>query len=173
MQSSAPNIDTLLSLWAQSVSGSDVSAPFKNHEEMHATIDASTLGDVPWECLETRLSEDINEGSPSWMRTAYEVWYRNPDTVISAMLGNPGFNGQFDLRPYVDLNANGTRRWNNVMSGNIAWRNSVSSFILHPPQCLFTRTEKDKIFLSNASLKGAMYCPVILGSDKTTVSVAT
>jgi hypothetical protein len=38
------------------------------------------------------------------MRSMYEVWYRNPDAVISAMLGNPDFEGQFDLRPYVDLN---------------------------------------------------------------------
>ncbi|KAH9021931.1 hypothetical protein EDB84DRAFT_1511344 [Lactarius hengduanensis] len=155
---SAPNIDAILNLWAQSMSEFDASAPFKNHEEMHAIIDSSALGDIPWECLMTIPSEDIadSESAPaSWMRTTYEVWYRNPDAVVSAMLDNPDFEGQFDLRPYVDLDAKGVRRWNNVMSGNVAWRNS------------------NEIFVSNSSTEGAMYCPLILGSDKTTVSVAT
>ncbi|KAH9007749.1 hypothetical protein EDB84DRAFT_1252499, partial [Lactarius hengduanensis] len=143
---SAPNIDTILNLWTQSMSdfAGGASVPFKNHEEMHAVIDSSTLGDVPWECILTGPPDSIDETAPSWMQRTYEVWYRNPDAVISTMLGNPSFEGQFDLRAYIDLKANGTRLWNNVMSGNIAWRNS-----------------------------GAMYCPIILGSDKTTVSVAT
>ena len=122
--------DTLLTLWADSMTGLDTSAPFKNHEELHSTIDKSTLGDVPWQCLVTKLPEDVNQSTPSWMQKTYEVWYRNPDAVISAMLGNPDFDGQFDLRPYVDLNPDGTRRWNNVMSGNLAWRNSVCSVLI-------------------------------------------
>ena len=60
----------------------------------------------------------------------YKVWYRNPDAVISVMLGNPDFNGQFDLHPYVNLNPDGTCQWNNVMSGNLAWRNSVCSVLI-------------------------------------------
>lgn len=122
---SAGNIDSLLELWSQSMSGFG-SAPFENHEALHTTIDSSTLGDVPWQCLTTKFSEDVNEDAPSWMRTTYEVWYRDPDVVVSAMLSNPDFNGQFDLCAYVDLDAKGARRWSNVMSGNIAWRHSVS-----------------------------------------------
>jgi hypothetical protein len=60
------------------------------------------------------------------MQTSYEVWYRNPETVISMMLDNPDFEGQFDLCPYVDLDDAGRRHWSNVMSGNIAWRHCVS-----------------------------------------------
>ncbi len=108
----------------------DAPAPFDSHEHMHALIDSSTLGDVPWQCLVTTVPEGVDEGAPSWMQTPYEVWYRDPETVVSAMLGNPDFRGQFDLRPYIDLNANGTRRWSNVMSGNIAWRRSVSNYVL-------------------------------------------
>jgi hypothetical protein len=36
------------------------------------------------------------------------------------MLDNPDFEGQFNLHPYVDLDADGKHRWSNVMSGNIA-----------------------------------------------------
>ncbi|KAN0138815.1 hypothetical protein V8E53_003203 [Lactarius tabidus] len=36
--------------------------------------------------------------------------------------------GQFDLWPYIDFNANSTHQWNNMMSRNLAWRCSVSQF---------------------------------------------
>ncbi|KAI9436964.1 hypothetical protein H4582DRAFT_2111974 [Lactarius indigo] len=152
---SATNIDTLLQLWAQSLSEFDSAAPFESHEDLYSLIDSSAHGDVPWECLVTTVPEDVDEGAPSWMRTVYEVWYRNPDSVLSAMLSNPDFHGLFDLRPYIDLNADGTHLWSDVMSGNIAWRHS------------------DGIFAADPGTEGAMYCPLILGSDETTVSVAT
>ena len=121
---SSRNIDSLLELWSQSMDGIG-SAPFEDRGSMHAAIDSSTLGDVPWQCLTTGFSENIGEGAPNWMHTTYEIWYHNPDAVISTMLANPGFNGQFDLRPYISLNSKGERSWDNVMSGNIAWRHSV------------------------------------------------
>ena len=132
---SASNIDLLLNLWAESLEDLDVShgAPFENHKELYATIDSSTLGDIPWQCLVTGISDDIDEHSPNWMRTHYEVWYRDPGAVVSAMLSNPDFDGQFDLCPYIDLDAHGKRRWNNVMSGNMAWRRSVSILVSFVP----------------------------------------
>jgi len=125
---SASNIDALLDLWAQSLEGFDATqgTPFDNHEDLYGTIDSSTLGDILWQCLVTKISDDINKCSPSWMRTQYEVWYRDPEAVVSTMLSNPDFNGQFDLFPYIDLDACGKRQWNNVMLGNMAWRRSVS-----------------------------------------------
>ncbi|KAI9438995.1 hypothetical protein H4582DRAFT_2111280 [Lactarius indigo] len=135
---SATNIDSLLQLWAQSMSQFDAPAPFESHKDLYALIDSSVLGDVPWQCLATTAPERVDEATPSWMRKTYEVWYR-----------------QFDLWPYIDLNANGTRQWSDVMSGNIAWRHC------------------DDIFTADPSTEGAMYCPIILGSDKTIVSVMT
>jgi hypothetical protein len=126
---SAPNINALLELWAESLAEYDVPAPFNSHEEMYSTIDSCTLGDVPWQCLVTGISEDVDEHSPDWMRKGYEVWYRDPNAVVKAMLDNPDFDGQFDLRPYIDLDASGKRRWNNLMSGNLAWRRCVSPYI--------------------------------------------
>ncbi|KAI9429507.1 hypothetical protein H4582DRAFT_2114355 [Lactarius indigo] len=152
---SATNINSLLHLWAQSMSQFDAPAPFESHEDLYALIDSSALGDVPWQCLLTTAPEGVDEGTPSWMRKTYEVWYRNPDTVLSAMLSNSEFRGQFDLQLYINLNANGTRRWSDVMSGNIAWRHC------------------NDIFMADPSTEGAMYCPIILGSDKTIVLVMT
>ena len=98
---SALNINTLLDLWAQSFEefDGDQHAPFVNHEDLHTTIDSSTLGDVPWQCLVTGVSGDTDEHSLSWMQTHYEVWYCDPRAVVSAMLSNPDFEGQFDLCP--------------------------------------------------------------------------
>ena len=78
----------------------------------------------------TQVPENVDQSRQSWMQTSYEVWYRDPEIVVSNMLSNPDFNGQFDLRPYIELDANGKRRWTNVMSGNIAWKRSVSGTIL-------------------------------------------
>ena len=126
---SASNIDALLDLRAESFKEFDASqhAPFENHQDLYSTIDSSTLGDIPWQCLVTEVSDNINERSPNWMRERYEVWYRDPEAVVTAMLSNPDFDGQFDLCPYIDLDRHGERQWNNVMSGNIAWRRSVST----------------------------------------------
>ena len=174
---STANIDTLLELWAKSLAHFDASGPFRSQKEMHSIIDSSMLGDVPWQCLVTEISEDVDEQSPSWMQTKYEVWYRDPNTVVSTMLDNPDFKGQFDLCPYVDIGADGKRRWSNVMSGNVAWRHCVSYLILRSTVCpgahVLTIPLQNAIAESNPGALGAMYCPIILGSDKTTVSVAT
>jgi len=102
--------------------------PFKNHEEMHATIDVSRLGDVPWQCMVTDIAEDVDDRTP-WTQMRYKIWYCNPDSVVSNMLDNPDFDRQFDTCAYIELDADQNRRWSNVMSGNIAWRRSVSTMI--------------------------------------------
>jgi Plavaka transposase len=72
---------------------------------------------------------------------------------------------------------NDKRRWANVMSANIAWNHCVSTrFCIHSLHVQYTNYLcfiKDAIAVSHTDTHGAMYCPIILGSDKTTVSVAT
>ena len=74
---------------------------------------------------------DKNNASP-WKQKAYEVWYYNPNIVVSNMLANPNFNGQFDVHPYINLDEHQKRRWSNVMSLNIAWQCSVSRTLSNP-----------------------------------------
>ncbi|KAH9952265.1 hypothetical protein BGW80DRAFT_1261011 [Lactifluus volemus] len=69
------------------------------------------------------------------------------------MLDNHNFSGQFDICPYIELDVNNKCRWANVMLANIAWNHC------------------DAIAMSHTDTHRAMYCPIILGSDKTTVSV--
>ncbi|KAF8878630.1 hypothetical protein BD779DRAFT_1613015 [Infundibulicybe gibba] len=152
---STTNIDELMEIWALSMAKHGDLGPFSSYEHMYSTIDATRLGDAPWQSFTASFSGETSSESPTWRTSEYEVLYRNPNTVIRNMLNNPDFNGQFDYAPYIELDKSGQQCWNDFMSGNFAWRHC------------------NEIFEADPSVEGAMYCPIILGSDKTTVSVAT
>ncbi|TDL13740.1 hypothetical protein BD410DRAFT_817270 [Rickenella mellea] len=88
------------------------------------------------------------------MEDEHVVWFRDPHNVIKNMLSNPDFHLEFDYAPFREEDANGQRRWGNFMSGDWAW--NQADIIAEDPQT-----------------EGSMFVPIILGSDKTTVSVAT
>ncbi|KAJ7328054.1 hypothetical protein DFH08DRAFT_916752 [Mycena albidolilacea] len=137
VQMSTKNIDNLLEQWALSLMKHGDLGPFENYQHLYETIDATKLY------------------APVWARQSYEIWYRDPEVVISNMLDNPDFDGAFDTAPYVHLDSNGKRRWHDFMSANFAWRHS------------------DKIYDDDHTTEGSMYTPLFFGIDKTTVSVAT
>ncbi|THG97937.1 hypothetical protein EW026_g4170 [Hermanssonia centrifuga] len=70
------------------------------------------------------------------------------------MISNPDFADEFDVAPYWEYDGRLARRYTNLMSGDWAW--SQADIISKEP-----------------NTHGAMFCPMVLGSDKTTVSVAT
>ncbi|KAJ2911359.1 hypothetical protein MD484_g9055, partial [Candolleomyces efflorescens] len=154
---SAKKIDYLLEVWALDKAKSGDLAPFDSYTQMYGTIDAIEFGDAPWQSFSMNFAEDTDHPADApWKSASYEVWYRDPARVISNLLDNPDFDTQFDYAAFVELdksNGGQRRRWNDFMSGNWAWRRSIY--------------EEDN------SREGCMLCPVILGSDKTTVSVAT
>ncbi|KAG1725159.1 uncharacterized protein EDB91DRAFT_1239889 [Suillus paluster] len=152
---SAPNIDFLMELWAFKAAKYEEDSPFKSHCDVYATIDAIRAGDVPWQCFSVSLQHDLDSDMPRWQQTDYQVWYRDPDAIIQAMLANPDFDEQFDYTPYVHYDQSGKRCWKDFMSGNYAWRKA------------------DTIYENDPSTEGSMYVGVILGSDKTMVSIAT
>ncbi|KAG2045477.1 hypothetical protein BDR06DRAFT_1057650, partial [Suillus hirtellus] len=151
----APKPALLMELWAFKAAKYEEDSPFKSHRDVYATIDAIHAGDVPLQCFSVAPQHNLDSDVPRWQQTEYQVWYRDPDAVIQAMLANPDFAGQFDYSPYVHYDQSGKRRWKDFMSGNYAWRKS------------------DTIYENDPSTEGSMYVGIILGSDKTTVSVAT
>ncbi|KAG2043609.1 hypothetical protein BDR03DRAFT_978052 [Suillus americanus] len=157
VEMSGSDIDFLMELWAFKMQqlGEAASSPFISHKDIYTTIDSIRQGDVPWECLSVDLGDTIPDDAPSWAEHSYQVWYCNPDAVIKNMLDNPDFHQQFNYAPHVSKDQRGQRKWQNFMAGNYAWR-----------QC-------DKIYNEDPSTEGATYVGIILGSDKTTVSVAT
>ncbi|KAG2035411.1 hypothetical protein BDR03DRAFT_934906 [Suillus americanus] len=89
------------------------------------------------------------------MDQSHDVWYRDPHEVIQGMLGNPDYEKEMDYRPFREFSADGDKRqWQDFMSGDWAW--NQADIISEDPDML-----------------GSTFVPVILGSDKTTVSVAT
>ncbi|KAK0433929.1 uncharacterized protein EV420DRAFT_1282903 [Desarmillaria tabescens] len=155
VEMSQSDINELLDLWSLDMHRHGDDAPFDNHQALYKAIDEIRVGSAPWKCFETVVPDTLGRDAPEWQRRSYQIWFRDPDTVISNILANRDFEKEFDTTPYVDLDATGQRRWSDFMSGNYAW--------CHVAQ----------IFEADSSTEGAMYVSVILGSDKTTVSVAT
>ena len=124
-QMSNSKIDELMWLWAERHQEGR-GAPFRSHKEMHTYSEAIQKGEAPWRCFKTVPPENLPDDAPSWKTREYEVWYRDPKTIVTNILDSPEFKDTFDASPYQLRGANGKRRWTNFMSGNYSWRQSVS-----------------------------------------------
>ncbi|KIM76997.1 hypothetical protein PILCRDRAFT_12366 [Piloderma croceum F 1598] len=154
-QMSATDINYLLNLWGASSAAHGEAPPFPNHKDLYSTIDSTPLGDVSWESFSLRFNgARPNDAVPPWMNAEYDVWFRNPRNLVHNIISNPDFNNSFDYAPYQEHDANGTCRYHNFMSGNWAWRQA-------------------DLISENPKMHRSFFCPIILRSDKTTVSVAT
>lgn len=129
---SAGDIDTLLNLWAATLVVHDDTPPFENHDELYATIDATPLGDVPWDSFTIKYNGDVPaDNIPPWMTSAYDVWFRDPRVIVQNLLSNPDFDNEFDYSPLQEFDAENNHRYQDFMSGNWAWKQAVSSLLLY------------------------------------------
>ncbi|KIM60579.1 hypothetical protein SCLCIDRAFT_123900, partial [Scleroderma citrinum Foug A] len=153
----AKKIDAVLDLWAATVLQLGGQPPFTNHKDLYRVIDNTRVGDVKWKSFDVGFSGEQQDGdSAPWMSDSYEVWYRDPREVVHNMLASSEFSNEMDYVPYREYDAsNDQRRWQDFMSGDWAWE------------------QADRIVNEDPTTTGAMLVPIILGSDKTTVSVAT
>ncbi|KAF8328032.1 hypothetical protein F5887DRAFT_1083299 [Amanita rubescens] len=154
-QMSGGNIDKLMQIWA-ALHPKDGS-PFAAHDDLYEKIDSIKDGDVPWKSFTMKhpnASMHNLDGLPSWQKAKYDVWFRDPRKILQGQLSNPLFKDGIDYAPKVVYNDKKERIWENFMSGNWAWK-----------QC--------NILSEDPNCHGAMFVPIILGSDKTTVSIAT
>ncbi|KAI5994968.1 hypothetical protein EDC04DRAFT_2613068 [Pisolithus marmoratus] len=79
--------------------------------------------------------------------------------IDSTCVGNVRFTGKLDYVPYLEYDAsNEQRHWQDFMLGDWAWEQAIC---------------QDRILGDDPTTAGSTLVPVILGSDKTTVSVAT
>jgi len=125
-QMSAGHIDTLLNLWAASLLEHSDEPPFSNHTELYDAIDSTPLGDVPWEVFNLKYDRVLPENEvPAWMTSEYDVWFRDPHSIIRNLLSNPDFDGEFNYTPYQEYDAPGNHRFQDFMSGNWAWKQAV------------------------------------------------
>ena len=59
------------------------------------------------------------------MDRTYEVYFRDPRELFLNMLANPMFAEDFDYTPMQQFDINGSRRYENFMSGDWAWKQAV------------------------------------------------
>ncbi|KAG2053883.1 hypothetical protein BDR06DRAFT_1051613 [Suillus hirtellus] len=156
-QTPAHSIDHLLNIWAASlIQAGSKATLFPDHRDVYRTIDNTPLGDVKWQSFSVKYTGAIpDEGAPPWMADSHDVWFRDPCDVVRNMLANPDFAAEMDLQPYHEFaTENNERQWQDFMSGDWGWAQA-------------------DIISKDADTHGSTFVPVILGSDKTTVSVAT
>ncbi|KAG1844764.1 hypothetical protein C8R48DRAFT_750825 [Suillus tomentosus] len=157
-QMSAGDIDFVFNLWAASLAAHGDTPPFTNHTDMYDTIDSTPLGDVPWQSFSSQYNgilPDDPDDIPSWMKSEYDVWFRDPRLLVNNIISNPDFKDEFDYAPLQEYSvSDGAHQFQDFMSGDWCWKQA--DLIAQDPDTI-----------------GSMFVPIILGSDKTTVSVAT
>ena len=123
---SRKKVNQLLELWAATLVPYGISPPITNHAHLLQQIDSVRLGDVPWDSFSLSYDDPPPKTAcpPEWKTTEYEVWFRNPRSVVREILRNPEFNGHIDYSAYQEFE-DSQRRYCNMMSGDWAWRQSV------------------------------------------------
>lgn len=104
-------------------------AIFNNTEDLLDTIDEIELGDLPWTSFTMKYVGPLDENSPSWKRKSYMVHTRNPLMVVENFLKNQDFATSIDYSPFEEY-VDGKRIWSNLLSGNWAWKEAVSTYSL-------------------------------------------
>ncbi|KAF8258727.1 hypothetical protein EI94DRAFT_1774111 [Lactarius quietus] len=150
------SIDTLSQLWCASLINHGIHPDdinlFKQNNSLLATINATPVGDVPWEGFSMSYDSPRPLNTPEWMTTTHNVWFHNPQQLMHNLLANWDFDGEFDYKPFQEFD---TQRGDiERMSGGWAWK-------------------EVNIIANDPDTHGLLLVPIILGSDKTTVSVAT
>lgn len=129
-QMPAKKIDDLLNIWAASLAPHHDTLPFKNHNDLYSTIDATPIpgGDADWKSFNLCFhpDEELPHDAANWKKTKWDVWYRDPRQLIDNMLQNPDFRDEFDYIPHQEYDLDGNHRFHNVMSGDWCWREAVS-----------------------------------------------
>lgn len=119
--------DDLMHIWA-AMPGQKGPPPFRNHSDLHHTIDAIPEGGPPWQCLSLKHEDVDAENVPPWKKATYEVLFADPQALLDQQLANPAFDGHVDYAPYKLFGEQHQRVWSDFMSGNWAWEQCVSKF---------------------------------------------
>ena len=104
------------------------------------------------------------------MSDVHEVFYHDPHITVHEMLVNPSYEGSMDFSPYHAFDQDSAHQYEHLMSGDWAWNKAVSSLKYAMMYRLMMFQNK---IAHDPKTYGSMFVPIILGSDKTTVSIGT
>ncbi|EAU82306.2 hypothetical protein CC1G_08918 [Coprinopsis cinerea okayama7 len=167
LESSRADIGSGFDLWrAHAIKhGHPDSFRWKTAQDMYDTIDEIQQGPAPWTTFKFRYTGPQPSGEkPKWMLETYELNARDILSLVEEQFSNPEFESKIDYQPYREFTADGQPVWSNLMSGTWAWKQGVRSS--------FSPSTVDLLSEDKANF-GTMFVPIVAGSDKTTVSVAT
>ncbi|TBU36336.1 hypothetical protein BD309DRAFT_995644 [Dichomitus squalens] len=150
MRSSSGDMDQLLRILSAKcvikTDGQELSNGFfPSTDTMYQTIDDVDFGEIEWKTITVRYTGPM-DADAHWMHEEYEFHCRAINQALVNTAGNAEFEGSWDYVPFEEFPSENDHRFSNLMSARFAWK-------------------QVKI--------GAMLVPLILGADKTTVSVAT
>jgi hypothetical protein len=98
---SATKIDVLLELWAASMIKHDDIPPYNSHRNIYSTIDATEVGEVPWQSFSGQYGGQLPDSDiQSWMEATYEVLFQDPQLMVHNIPGNQMSDGKIDTTPY-------------------------------------------------------------------------
>jgi len=129
-QLSAQQINKILILWHATLADHGLCSLFKDHHDLYNTINATLVGGVPWESfiIDYKGPRPSNPSSqPQWMDDEYNVYFKDPRVLVQDMISNPDFVSEFNYTPYHKY-FDGVHHFQNMMSGNWAWRQVVRPF---------------------------------------------
>ncbi|KAJ7577182.1 hypothetical protein C8J56DRAFT_799124, partial [Mycena floridula] len=155
IQASNSKTNRGLDLWQAALisSGGTTSIPWASAKEVRTTIDSIQESDIPWKMVQFHYSGSLPNGTPpKWMTETYELCVHDSHLLLQQQLTTTV--DKFNPTAYRQFNKDRNQVYSNRMSANWAW------------------TQSD-IIAEDPRTHGAMFVPVIAGSDKTTVSVAT
>ncbi len=99
-QMPASQINDLLQIWCANACNGSESAPFANANDLYHTIDATMVGNIPWQSFTVSFNGDLGPGEPpAWKTAECEVFFRDPHAVLQNQLGNPAFACEMDFSP--------------------------------------------------------------------------
>ena len=125
-QMPADQIDDLLDIIASSLPDS-TDPLFENHNDIYDRINEIAVGEVPWQCFTASYSGALPAITPPWMLADYDIWFRDPRTLVRNQLANADFKDEVDYAAKQVFDDNHKRVWSDFMSGNWAWEQAVRS----------------------------------------------
>ncbi|KAF8882197.1 hypothetical protein CPB84DRAFT_1851357 [Gymnopilus junonius] len=156
LQSSESKINKGLDLWlvATLKAGSKTPLPWSSAQEVYQTIDTIQEGDAPFKTIYIKYGGTLPDNPPAWMMQTYELCTWDSRILLHHQLATTDFVDGFSTKPFCRFNHKGKHVWSDLLSADWTWEEADT-------------IAKDK------AMHGSMLVPVIAGSDKMTVSVAT
>ncbi|KIK80411.1 hypothetical protein PAXRUDRAFT_158767, partial [Paxillus rubicundulus Ve08.2h10] len=132
-QMSAPQIDSLLDLWASTLLKHGDRPPFVHHHHLYKTIDNTPLGNIKWQSFLAHYTGKVPAENPlPWMQVDYKVWFQNPCAVTERIPRNPGFASKMDYWPFWEYSSEGNaQQFQDFMFGDWAWDQVVCDHFLY------------------------------------------